>query len=287
MRGGQWQALYLLEGLARAGHDVCLLAPPPSPLFAAASAKGVECRPAGALELARAAPSFDLVHAHDAGAHTLAAIAARRLLVVSRRVAFPVRRNPLSRWKYRRADCFIAVSDFVAGCLHRAGVPAERIAVVYDGVPPQPPAVPKAGRVIAPATADPRKGAALARRAAALGGWELHFSSDLPRDLAEAAVFLYLTEEEGLGSAVLLAMSAGVPVVASHVGGLPEAVAARETGLLVENTAEAVAAAVAGLLSNPAAAARLGTGGRRRAEQLFSLDAMVRGTLAVYHRVST
>ena len=55
----------------------------------------------------------DIVHAHDARAHTLAAIAARAPFVVSRRVAFPVKRSLLSQWKYRQAKRYLAVSQFV------------------------------------------------------------------------------------------------------------------------------------------------------------------------------
>ena len=58
------------------------------------------------------------------------------------------------------------------------------------------------------------------------------------------ALFLYITHSEGLGSAVLLAMAAGVPVIASNVGGLPEIVEHERTGLLTENTAQAIANAI-------------------------------------------
>ena len=45
-------------------------------------------------------------------------------------------------------------------------------------------------------------------------------------------MFVYITESEGLGSAVLLAMAAGTPVIASRVGGLPEAIEDGVNGLL-------------------------------------------------------
>jgi glycosyltransferase involved in cell wall biosynthesis len=280
MRGGQWQVLYLLQGLAGAGHKVRLLAPPSSPLYRAAEEKGWECRPAGVGAIARTSGVFDLVHAHDARAHTLAAVAARRPLVVSRRVAFPIQRNPLSRWKYGRAARFSAVSEFVAARLREAGVPAEKISVVYDGVPAASVST-RAGPIVAPATDDPRKGSALLRQAAALGGFEVTFSTRLREDLRDASLFVYITREEGLGSAILMAMAAGVPVIASRVGGIPEALG--DSGVLVENTPEAIAAAVAGREE----AIRLAAGARRRIEEMFSLDSMVRGAVEVYHRVLT
>ena len=120
MRGGQWQALYLCEGLAARGHAVVLLAR--EPLRRAAAARGIDARPWGAMGW----PAADIVHAHDARSHTTAALAARAPLVVSRRVAFPVRRGPLSAWKYRRAAHYIAVSEFVRRRLLEAGVPQDR-----------------------------------------------------------------------------------------------------------------------------------------------------------------
>ena len=79
---------------------------------------------------------FDLVHAHDARTHTLGALGglfASVPLVVSRRVAFPVRKSAASRWKYSRAALYLAVSQFVARQLRVAGVEEKRIRVVYHG----------------------------------------------------------------------------------------------------------------------------------------------------------
>ncbi len=285
MRGGQWQVLYLLEGLRAQGHEVALLARPSAPLYTAAQQKGFDVRPARPAVLMRLSARVDLVHAHDARAHSIAALFARAPLVVSRRVAFPVRSSLASRWKYRRASHFIAISEFVKAKLIEAGIPGERITVVYDGVPLGR-CTAGGNRVVAPATDDPRKGTELLKRAAAGGGFAVHFSTALNEDLLrDAALFVYITHEEGLGSAVLLAMAAGVPVVASRVGGLPEAVVHGETGLLVENTPESIAAAVRRLLENRSEAGVMAQAARRRAEALFGVEAMVGGTLQVYHRV--
>jgi len=80
-------------------------------------------------------------------------------------------------------------------------------------------------------------------------------------------------------------MAAGVPVVASRTGGLPEAVVDGETGLLVENTPAAIAAAVRRILENRDEARAMAEAARRRAESLFGVEAMVEGTIRVYHRV--
>ncbi len=169
-----------------------------------------------ASRLLRAAAGVDLVHAHDARAHTLGLLAGKPL-VVSRRVAFPVSRGLASRWKYRRAAHFIAVSECVKHALIDAGVAPGKITVVHDGVPWTP------GRRHADAFASagagsrrPRQVQKIIEEAAALADIPVHFSNNLIRDLTRSAVFVYITDLEGLGSAVLLAMAHGAPVIASR-----------------------------------------------------------------------
>ena len=88
---------------------------------------------------------------------------------------------------------------------------------------------------------------------------------------------------EGLGVAVLEAMDAGIPVVASRVGGLPEVVIDRTTGILVpEGDVKALAAAMQAVLSDPAQARALGEAGRRRVEDEFRAAAMVRRIESIY-----
>ena len=283
MRGGQWQVLRLIEGLAAAGMESTLLARSASPLAVAARARGWRVEPFGFARAALLARRHDLVHAHDARAHTVAAIAgvvSGAPLVVSRRVAFRVG----SRWKYARPRQYLAVSEFVRQVLIAGGVPEGKIAVVYDGVPVLEPSA--GTRVVALDNFDdPQKGAALAMEAAKLAGIDLLFTRDLERDLPQAAALVYLTRAEGLGSAALLAMSAAVAVVASRVGGLPEVVRDRETGLLVDNAPAAVAAAIGELARDPALARRLGQAGRRAVIENFTLDHMVRHTMEVYRKV--
>jgi hypothetical protein len=229
----------------------------------------------------------DLIHAHDARGHTIGAIGAiagRRPLVVSRRVAFPVSFKIASRWKYSRAKRYLAVSEFVKSVLMAGGVPEERISVVYDGVPVLEQA--QGPDVVAPANAgDPRKGATLAMEAARLAGVSLKFSTGLERDLRQAAIFVYITHSEGLGSAVLLAMGAGVPVVASRTGGLPETIRHGENGLLVENDAASIAAAIHQLMADCDLARRIGEAARRTVLEKFTVDHMVRHTMEVYSQV--
>jgi hypothetical protein len=287
-RGGQWQALRLIEGLGRLGIGAKLLAREGGPLLDRARALQVDAEPLTPRAIWRYSRHMDLTHCHDARSHAMAAVASRAPVIVARRVAFPLRDSPVSRWKYRRAAHFIAVSAYVQRKLLEAGVPEERITVVYDGFElregPAGPGTPWEW-IVAPATADPRKGAALAREAAREAGVEIHYSGHLEEDLRKARLFVYLSYEEGLGSAVLLAMALGVPVIASNVGGLPELVIDGETGLLVENDPASVAKAIRRLLGDPALAASLAERARRMVTERCSAQRMVEETIEVYRKV--
>ena len=281
MRGGQWQVLRLLEGLAAEGVESTLLARAGSPLFRAARERGLRTEPLGWMRGAAEGRRHDVVHAHDARSHTMAAIMGGAPLVVSRRVAFPIR----SRWKYERAERYIAVSEHVKGILIEGGTEAAKIEVIPDGVPLLP--VSTGTRAIAPDDGgDPMKGARLAVEAAERAGVSLEVSRHLEEDLRKAGVLVYLTRSEGLGSGVLLAMSAGVAVVASNVGGLREIIRDGENGVLVENDVAAVSEAIRRLATDSAAARRLGEAGRRTVMERFTIDRMVRQTIDVYRQVA-
>ena len=185
MRGGQWQALYLLRGLRDAGCECILLAPRGSPLIRLASEDGLDARPLSMWRMWRLVRWAQITHTHTGHAHTLAAIAGPRRLVVARRVAFAVRGGIASRWKYSSAMRFIAVSNCVKQTLLDAGIPGEKISVVYDGVPLLDISRP-GKRIIAPATDDPRKGSQLVREAAKRAGISVHFSDNLIDDLRDA-----------------------------------------------------------------------------------------------------
>jgi glycosyltransferase involved in cell wall biosynthesis len=285
MRGGQWQALYLMRGLAAAGHKVRLLAPSGSPLLLAAEDEQVDTRPLSLPAIAAALAGVDLIHAHDARGHTLTALQSKPA-VVSRRVAFPVRRGVLSKWKYRRPAHYIAISEFVKRTLVEAGVDAEKISVVYDGVPLDlKPVSEDRSLIVALDSDDPGKGKKIVEGAAKLADVDVTFSSNLNRDLPRAALFVYITELEGLGSAALLAMAAGAPVLASAVGGLPEVVEDGVTGLLTSNDPADVAKSVRRLLDDRSLAARLAGCARKNVEEKFSIEHMVNDTIRVYERI--
>lgn len=284
MRGGQWQVLRLLRGLRGLGMKPTLMAPEQSPLFRRALAEGLPVRRLTTLGLPQAARQVDVVHAHDARAHMMAALFPRGPLVVARRVAFPIGHGFLSREKYRRATHYIAVSKYVEAMLAGGGIPLERVTVVHDGVPLLP--LTEGGtQVVCPASNDPQKGVRLVIEAARLLRVQVFPSLDLERDLGGAAVFVYVTYAEGLGSATLLAMSAGVPVVASCVGGLPEAIVNGEEGLLVENQPEAISAGIQRFLEDREFGRAVAAKARRKVESQFTEAAMVEKTQEVYRRL--
>jgi Glycosyl transferases group 1/Glycosyltransferase Family 4 len=284
MRGGQWQVLYLLQGLQQRGIDCRLLAPAGSPLLAAALAARFDAHALKLFTAARLTSTCDLVHAHDARAHTLGLLA-RKPLVVSRRVAFPLKRSPFSRYKYARPDRFLAVSQYVQNVLVEAAIPPGKISIVYDGVRlPERIGVEERIRIIALDSDDPGKGKAIVEEASRLAGIPVHFSHALLQDLPEAALFVYITDLEGLGSAALLAMAYGVPVLASHTGGLPEIVEHEGTGMLTSNDPEAVAASMKRLSEDRALALRLGQRGRAAVERRFTVNHMVEDTIRAYER---
>jgi hypothetical protein len=275
MRGGQWQALRLHRGLIERGHESLLLARRESPLFVAARRATLPCQVLGPLCVR--SHGFDLVHAHDARSHTMGALLARAPLVVSRRVAFPVRYSAISRWKYRQASLFFAVSRHVAVQLMNAGVEERRIAVVYDGVP-VPWEMANGDKIIAPLTLDPQKGMALAAEAARLAGVDIEMSANLEEDLPRACALVYLTRAEGLGSGVLLGMAHGVTVIASRVGGIPELIEDGVNGILVANELEAVAAALKRI--DPA----LGQAARATVMERFTEQRMIEASLTAYEQ---
>lgn len=110
-------------------------------------------------------------------------------------------------------------------------------------------------------------------------GWR----ADVSAVLARWAILAHPSLEEGFGLTALEAMAAGLPVVATRVGGLPEIVDDRVTGLLVRaGDPSDLARALKGLLGNPALARAMGSKGRERAAAHFSVDRMVAATRDIY-----
>ncbi|MCK7593987.1 glycosyltransferase [Pseudomarimonas salicorniae] len=93
------------------------------------------------------------------------------------------------------------------------------------------------------------------------------------------------SRDEGMSNSILEAMSHGLPVVATAVGGSPELITDNESGLLVPNEDEAaLAAALDRMLGDAELRHRLGAGARETIERRFASGAMVESTLSIYRR---
>jgi glycosyltransferase involved in cell wall biosynthesis len=129
----------------------------------------------------------------------------------------------------------------------------------------------------------------LERRIAELGLGEhvvlLGQRRDVPELMAAADAFVHSARWEGFGLVLLEAMRAGLPIVSTAVGAIPEVVADGETGLLVEpDDPGALAHAILRLAQEPGLAAAAGRAGYARLRSDFDPARMARETVAVYER---
>jgi glycosyltransferase involved in cell wall biosynthesis len=114
----------------------------------------------------------------------------------------------------------------------------------------------------------------------------LGYRSDIPALLAACELVVLPSLFEGHPLALLEAMAAGRPVVATAVGGVPEIVDHGVTGLLVPPAdSAALGAAIGALLADPARARAMGAAGRAKAEREFSARVMVERLTRVYDEV--
>lgn len=114
----------------------------------------------------------------------------------------------------------------------------------------------------------------------------LGFRSDIPALLAKSQIFALISHWEGFPLTILEAMRAGLPVVASQVGGVAEAVIDGETGFCVaRQNVEMLRERIAQLLAEPPLRRRMGQAGRRRYEANFTFQRMSEKTCQVYEQV--
>ncbi len=110
---------------------------------------------------------------------------------------------------------------------------------------------------------------------------------DVPEHLASSSALLLISRQEGFPLSILEGMRAGLPVLASRVGGVAEAVIPGQTGLLVDRgDQQGLSSALQRLVDEPALRASMGARGRARWEQRFTLDRMLSQTLLAYQEVA-
>lgn len=118
---------------------------------------------------------------------------------------------------------------------------------------------------------------------------KVHFAGgiiDLAKFLGEVDLFVLPSRSEGFSNAVIEAMAAGLPVVATDVGGNAEAVADGITGRIVPpSDADALADAMRQILCNPQHAQTMGANARQRVAERFTTEAMMKKITTAYRRV--
>lgn len=252
-----------------------------------------------------------------------AALARVKVRVANRREINPDKSTveiALQRAAYSVAHRIVANSRAAAERLRQEGVPAKKIAVIANGLDAN--AFPvrhgrsRRRRIVVVANLRPEKGHdvlidaaagivrrhpdaefefvgggidrdALIERARARG--VLHritfagHCPDVAERLAAADVFVLPSRSEAFPNAVLEAMAAGLPVVASSVGGIRELVAHEQTGLLVPpDRPDALTNQICRVLEDDSLAGRLGLAARADARARYSFDRMVEQFESLY-----
>lgn len=230
-------------------------------------------------------------------------------------------RRIVDRATASRVDAYVAVARAVASALIADGAPADRVHTIPNGIDiealnalasqPAPPFPRGRPLVVCAARLEPVKGVEyLVRAAISLPGAMIVIAGDGPLEgrLREVAVALGVTEcvaflgrvspiapllaaadvvvlpslSEGLPMVALEAMALARPVIATRVGGVPEAVEDGVTGLVVEPCDPiALAGAIRKLTADPALARTLGEAGAVRAKERFTAERMVDGYAAL------
>ncbi|OGH84953.1 MAG: hypothetical protein A2493_01900 [Candidatus Magasanikbacteria bacterium RIFOXYC12_FULL_33_11] len=108
--------------------------------------------------------------------------------------------------------------------------------------------------------------------------------SDVMKELTKNDIFVFISAWEGFPYTILEAMSKGLPVIASNVGGISEVVD-NNVGRLVENDAGQIANALLELINDKQLREELGENGRKLVEEKFSLENMLEKTGKIYKNV--
>ena len=109
---------------------------------------------------------------------------------------------------------------------------------------------------------------------------------DIPQVMRSMDLFVLPSLHEPFGIVIIEAQACGKPVVATAVGGIPEAMKGGETGIIIRpGDTEELANAIVALLKDKKRMQKMGLAGRKRVEDLFSKDRMVRKTEELYESI--
>jgi glycosyltransferase involved in cell wall biosynthesis len=109
------------------------------------------------------------------------------------------------------------------------------------------------------------------------------FCPNVPEFLAAADFFVHVPHYEGLGVAVIEALAAGLPIIASQVGGIPELIEEGKTGILVPpQDVESLSRSLLHLLENLSLAHQLGKAGQTFARKYLDVSTMAQANESLY-----
>ena len=109
--------------------------------------------------------------------------------------------------------------------------------------------------------------------------------NDVAQLLSDAHIFVLLSDYEGLPLSIIEAMRAGLPVIASNVGGVPEEVMDGFSGFLIENDQSSITEKLNLLVESPLLRSQMGKEGRKIYLNKLHIDSMVEQTLSVYEEI--
>ncbi|HCS19501.1 MAG TPA: hypothetical protein DIW47_02875 [Bacteroidetes bacterium] len=348
-RGGEQQAIYLYEELAKLGVYQLILCAKGSATEKYCESHGLRFRsfkkrlnidPFFARSIGRVCreEKIDIVHPHDSGAHTLCILAADLFsnscpLVLHRRVDFPISSSWFSRYKYNHSSIkkIICVSEAVKEILQKDIRNKGLLGVVYDGIDVDAFDDPGGGRLRSEFHLDPTipivaNIAALTQqkdyftfidtveilekdgvKAAwfafgegaqreALEAYSMEkglqekirfagFRKDIRTIIPEIDVLLFSSETEGLGTTILDCFAAGVAVVSTDAGGIPEIMIHQQTGWMGKvKDPESLAEGVKIALTQPETKKEWIKGAKKRV-QLFRRSLTAKKTLDIYQEI--
>ena len=295
-RGGQRQVGYLMEELYTHNISSHLICQPGSNLSDFCRNKNLphtEIRMKGEMDIHAAFKIMKLLkreranilHTHTAHALSIGLISkllhSTLSLIYTKRVAYPIRKNLFSMWKYQNPylDKIVCISDYIKNSLIEQGITVKKLITIPSGIfLPSDTILNKAEFkkkhhipqdsfiIITIAALEKNKGYESLIEAAksvieknnniyfiALGRGKhenelkqkvkamhiaenfffMGFQTDVNSFLKISDLFVLPSKEEGLGSSILDAQAAGLPVIASKTGGIPQIIQNGDTGILV------------------------------------------------------
>lgn len=319
-RGGEQQVAYLIEELKNE-VDSILLCSEDSKMETYALGQHIKhysCKKSSGIDFSFAKQikkvcekeTIDIIHLHDAHAHTFAILAAdifgnKTPIILSRRVDFPIKNKWSSKYKYdhKAIKRILCVSDKIKEITARGISEPSKLYTVYSGIDTKKFSEPKG---ILRAEIDIQQNHYLVGNTSALADHKDYFTfldtakivsekdesikfviigdgpmkqeiidyskrlelqnsvvftgfrTDINNILADLDLFFISSKTEGLGTSILDAFAAKVPVLATAAGGIPELVKDGKTGILRDiKSTEALADAILYLKSNRGAANNL------------------------------